>query len=98
MESKMKAVFKSAIFTAMLAAGIGQASAGCNTSVTGTGSAKNNEPLAKSRAKDDWRDKAAASCSSASWVKSDGKQLVCGRSGKLGNRTWTCAATSTPAK
>lgn len=71
---------------------------GCKPSVTGNGSAKNNEPLAKSRAKDDWRNKAAGTYGShyQFWLHSSGKQLSCSRSGGLGNRTWTCAAISQP--
>lgn len=72
----------------------------CKSTLTGNGSAKNNEPLAKIRAKDDWRDKAGAAYGFAyqHWIKSSGKNLSCSRSGGLGNRTWTCAAISQPCR
>lgn len=72
----------------------------CKNSVTGDGNARNNELLAKSRARDDWRDKAGALYGAAYqlWIKSSGKQLTCSRSGGLGNRTWTCAAISQPCR
>jgi hypothetical protein len=70
----------------------------CKPSITGNGSAKNNELLAKSRARDDWRDKARNAYGGhyQYWLNSIGKQLACSRSGGLGNRTWTCAAISQP--
>lgn len=70
----------------------------CGQSVSGTGQAMNNEALAKHRAKEDWRVKALSTCGQGyqHWLKSDGKQMHCSRSGSVGNRTWTCIAVSTP--
>jgi len=89
------------ILIIVLAGGVGQANAGaCSTSVSGNGTAKNNELLAKMRAKDSWRTNAASTCGTGydQWLKSNGKQLACSRSGSFTNRTWTCTAISTPVK
>ncbi len=86
------------ILVVVLAGGMSPAMADCKNSETGNGSAKNNNALAKSRAKDDWRNKVGNlhGGSYQHWIKSSGKQLTCSRSGGVGNRTWTCAAISKP--
>lgn len=74
--------------------------ADCKAALTGHGSAKNNEPLAKARAKDNWRDRAGSLYGYAyqHWLKASGPQLTCSASGRFGNRTWNCAATAQPCK
>ena len=86
------------ILAVVLAGGMSLAMADCKVSETGNGSAKNNEWLAKKRAKDDWRNKVGNLYGShyQHWLHSSGKQLTCSRSGGVGNRTWTCAAISQP--
>jgi hypothetical protein len=89
-----------AVVFAAITAHPGSAAADCKPSVTGHGSAQNNNALAKSRAKDNWRDVANAAYGNKykHWVKSNGKNLYCGRSGGLGHRTWTCDAVSNPCR
>ncbi len=72
----------------------------CKSPVTGSGTAKNNEPLAKSRAKDNWRTNALAAYGNGYglWLNASGVSLTCNASGKFGNKTWNCAATATPCK
>ncbi len=71
-----------------------------SVSVTGNGTAKNNEFLSKTRAKNNWSSVAVQTYGNGwgIWVISNGKNLTCSRSGPLGNRTWTCAAISRPCR
>jgi hypothetical protein len=72
----------------------------CMAAVAGKGSANGagSELLAKSRAKDDWRDRSASTYGSQyrHWLRSEGKGLQCTRSGGIANRVWTCTALSQP--
>ena len=90
---------KLVILAVVLAGGMSPAMADCKASVTGNGSAKNNEQLAKSRAKDDWKSNVAnipLGVNYQLWIKSKGKQLTCSRTGGVGKRVWNCAAISQP--
>lgn len=104
----MKRILFTALFTLIIsplvlskaASSPGPVPADCKPSITGYGSAKNNEPLAKARAKDDWRDRAKGQHGGGyqHWLKAAGPQLTCSASGRFGNRTWNCAATAQPCK
>lgn len=87
---------------ALLAATLGAAgpalAGSCKTTETGTGEAKNNELLAKSRAREDWRNTVQRKHGGAfdNWAKSTPKSLQCNTTGSLGRRTSKCSAVSTP--
>ncbi len=99
--SRFPAVLSLMAATALLSLGAPDiaAAGSCKpTSITGSGSAKNNEPLARSRARDDWRDKAKAAHGPVfqHWIKAVNANVSCTATGRIGSRTWQCTALARP--
>lgn len=71
----------------------------CQNPVSGSGSAKANTPLARSRAEQAWSDAArnAYGQGHGMWVKAESRSMTCVITGRT-PKTHTCTATAQPCK
>lgn len=92
--------FNAAAIAIALVLGAGGAAAECLAEVSASGTAQNNQLLAESRAKENWRDavKNTSGIHFQHWLKASDKNCNCSHIGKPGRRTWTCKAVAKPCR